>query len=124
MLDELTAGKPDSDVERTEDDQLFCAGCGASVTRESLAVVRRDSHEHTVFNPMGQVFTIRCFGEAWSLLSPWAGRGDFTWFPGYQWRVAVCGACGRHIGWRYDLQSGSDRFYGLIRSALSGRKPG
>lgn len=118
MLDELTAGKPDSDVETAEDDQLFCAECGASVTRESLATVRRDSHQHTVFNPMGQVFTIRCFDDAWGLLSPHEGRSEFTWFPGFVWRVAICGACGTHIGWRYDVRAGADRFYGLIRSRL------
>lgn len=121
MLDEFTAGNPDSDVETAEDDQLFCAECGASVTRESLSTIRRDTHEHTVFNPMGHVFTIRCFADAWGLLSPRDGKQAFTWFPGYMWRIAVCGACGTHMGWRYDNQDGTDRFYGLIRAALSGK---
>lgn len=117
MLDEFTESNLDSDVDLSEDDRLFCVTCHAAVTRESLGVSRRDAHEHTVFNPMGQVFVIRCFKEAWGLISPRDGQTEFSWFPGFVWRVALCGSCGVQLGWRYDAPSG--RFYGLIAKELT-----
>lgn len=117
MLDEFTASNPETDVDLSEDDRLFCATCHGAVTRESLAIECRDAHEHTVFNPMGQVFVIRCFAEAWGIISPRDGHTEFSWFPGFQWRVALCGGCGVQLGWRYDRST--ERFYGLIAKELT-----
>jgi len=30
-----------------------------------------------------------------------AASDDFTWFAGFAWRVALCRACGEHLGWSY-----------------------
>jgi hypothetical protein len=42
---------------------------------------------------------------------------EFTWFPGYGWRLALCAKCNTHLGWEF---RGRDEhgFLGLILSAL------
>jgi hypothetical protein len=82
------------------------------------------SHRHVFANPYGFVFEIGCFSDAPGA----AGRGPvataFSWFAGTAWQAAVCAACGRHLGWRYD-RGDSHFFFGLIldrlRSFFSGR---
>ena len=121
VLESEIQGKPSSDVNDSlsDDDRLFCAACGHAVTRTTHAVARRGTHEHTVFNPMGRLFTIRCFSEAagatvWGDPTP-----EFTWFPGFAWQYALCRGCAEHIGWVYT--NTDDAFFGLIKQALSSR---
>jgi hypothetical protein len=40
---------------------------------------------------------------------------EFSWFSGYRWRVALCGRCLGHLGWRFEQ---GDSFYGLILDRL------
>lgn len=45
---------------------------------------------------------------------------QYSWFPGYAWTIAVCSACGEHLGWRFTSSTKSPAaFYGLVRSAIS-----
>lgn len=90
------------------------------MTRERWRVSRRDAHEHTVFNPAGQVFTIFCFTEAPGALLYGSASSDFTWFPGYRWTVALCGSCRVHVGWHFD---GGDVFFALIKSRITEKRP-
>lgn len=44
---------------------------------------------------------------------------EFTWFPGYAWRIALCDNCSRHIGWSYksiESDTKPKRFFGLSRA--------
>jgi len=107
--------KPKTGTERQQDDTLFCAACRAPVTRERFAVSERGDHEHTVFNPMGKVFKIRCFSDAPGAEIIGKGTEEFTWFPGCAWQLAICDACSAHLGWAY---SGNSRFFGLIKQAI------
>jgi hypothetical protein len=114
MLDTEQSDKNDLQ-ETAGDDRLFCAQCHATLTRQRFAIERRDAHQHTVFNPAGHVFTLLCFVHA-----PGAGMlgkpsTQFSWFPDYSWRIALCIECGTHIGWEF---TGADTFYGLIKPAL------
>jgi len=120
MLDSVAAPELRTDVDTENDDEIFCAACGQSMTRHRWGVSRRDAHEHTVFNPAGQLFTILCFAAAPGAALFGEPSSDFTWFPGYRWTVSLCRGCGIHIGWRFE---GQDIFFGLIKSHLTTRKP-
>eukprot|EP00941_MAST-03F_sp_MAST-3F-sp1_P005501 g5501.t1 len=44
-----------------------------------------------------------------------------SWFPGYAWTIAVCGVCGKHMGWRFNATRKKLQprlFFGLSRGAL------
>lgn len=120
MVDSDVTEKPETDVDLTEDDRLFCTDCGAPVTRRRFAEQRRGDHEHTVFNPAGRVFTIRCFADAPGATPVGGSTDEFSWFPGYAWRIAVCHECAAHLGWTFE---GMDAFFGLIKDALSENPP-
>lgn len=47
-----------------------------------------------------------------------------TWFPGYRWRLAICGRCGAHLGWHYEAVSGDMRpleFWGILVASIVSR---
>ena len=119
MLDSATAPEIQTDATVDNDDEIFCATCGQSMTRHRWAIGRRDAHEHTVFNPAGKLFTILCFAEAPGATPHGDPSSDFTWFAGYLWTVASCRGCGVHIGWRFE---GNDIFFGLIKARLTAHK--
>jgi len=75
-------------------------------------------HEHVVFNPAGLVFRILCFKEAPGAVAEGAASGEFTWFNGWDWRIARCCGCALHLGWRYESSKDPPIFFGLIQSAL------
>lgn len=46
---------------------------------------------------------------------------QYSWFPGYSWRIAYCNICSRHKGWKFtavrkDLKP--EFFYGLSRNGV------
>jgi hypothetical protein len=90
------------------------------MTRGRWRIAERDAHEHTVFNPAGQLFTILCFKEAPGAATWGDASSDFTWFPGYRWTVATCRGCAIHMGWRFE---GASVFFALIKPRLTTTKP-
>lgn len=104
-----------------EETVYYCAQCGAEVTRARWEQAVEGGHEHTVFNPAGQVFRIVCFQEAPGVQAVGPASRHFTWFRGFVWRIGVCRACAAHLGWRYEAE-GKPFFFGLIRSTLSTRR--
>lgn len=96
-------------------DRILCAACGETITRARHAISRRDAHRHTVFNPMGQLFEIRCFAVA-DCINADPPYTEFSWFPGYSWQMAHCSGCGAQVGWYY--RAPGDAFYGLIANRL------
>lgn len=75
------------------------------------------AHAHTFANPHGFVFRIVCFAQAPGAPCVGARSTEFSWFAGMAWTVAVCGGCGRLMGWRF---AGSERsFFGLIANHLA-----
>ncbi|XP_052744823.1 protein cereblon isoform X2 [Bicyclus anynana] len=53
-----------------------------------------------------------------------APSAEYSWFPGYEWTVAVCAMCHAHVGWRFEACRRNLRpqqFYGLCRNAVHPR---
>jgi hypothetical protein len=90
----------------------FCLhGITSSVERISLS----GAHRHTFANPHGIVFEIGCFRNAPGCIARGPVTSEFSWFAGYGWRLALCGGCQSHLGWRFQ---GGESFFGLILSHL------
>lgn len=100
-----------------ESSRLVCAVCRLMITAPSWRVAVAGSHRHVFANPQGHVFEIGCFAAAPGCAAVGSPTSDFSWFPGTLWHVAVCVACGLHLGWRYS-QSDGGTFYGLILDRL------
>jgi hypothetical protein len=108
----------DSAARQKEQEGVFCRRCLHLVTRPEYRIKVNDRHRHTFANPQGIVYTILCFEQADGCVS--AGlppSSDFTWFPGFAWRVGVCRFCRSHLGWQF-VTDGSRRFFGLIEDRL------
>jgi hypothetical protein len=70
-------------------------------------------------NPNGLVWEVLTVRRARGLVAAGRPTAAFSWFAGTAWRVALCGRCGRHLGWRYDpLASEGTTFWGLILAHL------
>lgn len=124
-------------------------GASSSIpTHPSAAHSSVDSSATTTYpvqtfkNPGGHIFDLLCMRDspndgginAQSFVQHPRSFAEATWFKGYSWSIIGCGKCGKHVGWRYDLQqiptaslstSTSDSennplpsFYGLIVSEL------
>jgi hypothetical protein len=96
---------------------LCCAACGHGVTDEGHRVSVHGQSEYRFMNPGGFVFDLVCFGRAPGCRERGSPTAEFTWFPGYTWRYAVCGGCDLHLGWLFEGGSWS-QFYGLIANRL------
>ena len=75
------------------------------------------SHRHVFANPGGQIFEICCFSSAPGCIAVGSATAHFPWFSDTQWQIAVCAACGLHLGWRYTTHGGGC-FFGLICNRL------
>jgi hypothetical protein len=101
-----------------EDDRFIrCGQCLTAIAREEDEISMGGAHRHTFANPNGIVFEIGCFRSAGGCKYAGAPTGEFTWFPGWDWRIAVCGKCLSHLGWLY-VSPGKDSFAGLIVDRL------
>lgn len=103
-----------SEPEKDEADRggIFCRRCGWRITEESSRITVNGLHHHTFFNPAGLLFELGCFRYAPGCLVHGEASGDFSWFAGYLWRVALCGQCSAHLGWRFENQQST--FFSLI----------
>jgi len=115
-------GLPASDAgarHETRPRHLLCKACLHRITSDAARVEVRGKHLHVFCNPHGLVFEIGCFAEApgCALFGP--PTHEFTWFPGYNWQVALCLDCRAHLGWRY-VAGHTGAFHGLILDRLLG----
>jgi len=92
--------------------RLFCVRCRHTITHRSQQIAMNGAHAHCFTNPHGLQFHIGCYRDAPGCIAIGAVTTEFTWFPGYAWRIADCGKCGVHLGWLFT--SSADGFYGLI----------
>lgn len=104
--------------ERSGGVAYYCARCGAFMTRAALAIRMEGGHEFQVVNPTGFLFHIRCFKDAPGAVAVGSATRDHTWFPGYDWRVALCSTCNSHVGWMYEGSGSPAVFFGLISPML------
>ena len=119
MLDNPPDSGTDIGSQLDDDDEIVCAACEGTITRTRWAISRNGDHEHTVFNPAGQIFRVVCFKEAPGTQAVGVPTDEFTWFKGHTWQLALCRTCNTHIGWQ---DSGGDIFFGLIKPKLSTRR--
>ena len=47
-------------------------------------------HAHAFFNPAGIAYELRCFRTAPGISAEGAPTGEFSWFPGCRWQIALC----------------------------------
>jgi hypothetical protein len=109
--DELTA-----ELSEQLDDTIRCRRCQHGVTAGRFATEVAGGHAHTFRNPAGWSFRIGCFVDAPGAAIAGQPTTTHTWFPGYAWRFAHCGACSTHLGWWF--VGGSDVFAGLVLARL------
>ena len=118
---ETSGDRPDTDEEVREKPvkdrgAILCKTCGQFITHERDRFTVQGSHLHTFANPHGLVFEIGCFQTAPGCAYGGALSAEFTWFAGYQWKVAVCTGCLTHLGWLF--VSTATQFNGLILERL------
>jgi len=127
MLQVTPGSSADTDLREKEDDAIYCAACGHLVTRTRWAFDINGGHEHMFFNPAGIVFRVLCFREAPGAAETGDASDQFTWFKGYDWRLAICNGCGDQLGWRFEGASENDSepaiFFALIKGKLTSMKP-
>ncbi|MDH3638433.1 MAG: cereblon family protein [Gammaproteobacteria bacterium] len=97
---------------------LLCVRCLAPVTSETDRIRVNGTHTHAVVNPHDIRFEIACFRTAHGCRSTGAPTSEFTWFPGFRWRIALCARCTAHLGWSYSDGSPNAEFFGLILDRL------
>ena len=95
---------------------IRCAFCQKTVTDESQSISVNGARQHLLTNPHGLVFEIGCFKICVGAVPASPPSLEFTWFPGYSWRIAVCRHCQFHIGWQFVGEK--SQFYGLILDHL------
>ncbi len=99
-----------------EDLHILCSVCGHIITRPSEAITIRGARHHVFANPYGLVFETACFKRAKGCVVTGRPSDEFTWFPGHQWQIALCGSCLNHLGWWFS--SGRNAFFCLIIDQL------
>ena len=104
-----------------EEDEAFaravcCIACGHVITHGAEEVSINGAHRHVFANPYGIVFETVCYKWARGCVVTGLPSDEFTWFPGYRWQIALCGACFNHLGWRFI--SSTDAFFCLICDQL------
>ena len=111
--EEMSAARESAQSER----RIVCAACGASITSASRRIAAHGSHEHRFMNPAGVLFHIGCFDQAIGCVIVGPASLEYAWFPGFAWRLALCGQCGLQLGWHFrnDAREG---FFGLILDRL------
>lgn len=95
---------------------FLCKACGHIITYEEDRVSLQGAHRHTFANPHGLVFEIGLFQTAPGCTYEGPLTAEFSWFAGFQWKIALCSRCLIHLGWLF--VSSTNRVNGLILSRL------
>jgi hypothetical protein len=117
MLKRLLTAHQQAPAEQPEK-RLCCKICGQMITRDQDRIKKGGAHTHTFTNLYGIRFAIGCFKTVAGCEEKGRKTDEFTWFPGFAWRIAYCTGCKEHLGWGFHSQ-GDDIFYGLILNRLS-----
>jgi hypothetical protein len=109
--------RPEPAEETKTDSAIRCVACGFVVTTERHRIAVQGSHEHRFMNPGGFLYHIGCFAEAVGCVTVGPASPEYPWFPGFLWRLALCGGCGVQLGWDFRDQKNA-AFFGLILDRL------
>ncbi len=107
------AATADAEADTGSGSAVLCRACRHRLTRKGLGTRAAGAHEHAYLNPAGIVYRFACYADAPGAHALGASSREWSWFPGHAWRVAICGGCAVHVGWRFQADAGGG-FYGLI----------
>ena len=102
---------------RQGEPHYLCALCAHPITNARDETRRKGLHLHCYMNPAGFVYRIACFGAAPGTAQIGEPTDQHSWFPGFTWRICLCGNCREHLGWSFAAEDG-DGFFGLIVDRL------
>ena len=110
--------KPASDRDSTDrdGDDLVCTVCAHRITASAYRIERSGAHEHTFVNQAGFLHHIGCCAAAPGCIHIGDTRQEFTWFPGWNWQIALCARCRAHLGWIF--RCAGEQFHALIVTAI------
>ena len=115
---ETTIAEKEAEEKSPEEEaHILCGQCHQAITSPDERMTMQGSHRHTFANPHGLVFDIGCFRNVKGCGYAGTATDEFTWFPGYSWRVCFCVMCLTHLGWIFSSKGG-DIFHGLILDRL------
>lgn len=108
-------------LEKSEN--FCCAACNNVICHKSDVFPMSSSGPQQSFvNSGGFVHDTLTVKTARGLIQEYGWSKEFSWFPGYSWRMAHCDHCNRHIGWCYkrlitDVKP--KKFFGLSRANVT-----
>jgi hypothetical protein len=108
--------KKQAEIFPKKEKRLFCAACRHPITHQDERIPVQGGHEHRFTNPHDITYHIGCYREAAGCSAVGETTAEFTWFPGYAWRIALCANCHTHLGWRF--QTAGEYFHALILNRL------
>ena len=111
-----TKDKTDEEIS-DNGEHIRCRQCHLIITRKTEQIEVNGAHHHVCTNPHGVVFEIGCFKTAEGCSPVGPSSNEWSWFPGFSWKVAVCRRCLIHLGWLF-ASPAPNRFYGFILNRL------
>ena len=105
----------DVSIKEQPNKKLYCHNCKHPVTDLDQAISINESHTHTFTNPAGYTYTVNCFQLAPGCIALGDSSSEYSWFSGYEWRIAICELCHEQLGW---LFTNGTAFYALIEDRL------
>ena len=101
---------------------IICRLCSNAVTTPFHKIMVNSNFTHAFANPHGLIFEIGCFSSAEGCGPASESSSEFTWFPGYSWKIGACTQCSAHLGWIFfsdrNIPDQIMRFNGLILNQL------
>jgi hypothetical protein len=111
-------GAEDAESVTEEEKWIRCAACGARLAPERARLEVNGGHEHSFMNPSGLRFVVACYSVAPGCVPEGERSTVWTWFPGRAWQIALCKACGVHVGWSFHGDDASP-FHALARDRIA-----
>ncbi|MCP4160478.1 MAG: hypothetical protein GY760_10420 [Deltaproteobacteria bacterium] len=111
-----TTVQTEDDTEQEEKRIIACKNCNHQISTVSEKTTVDDIHIHAFANPHGLLFEIGIYRTADGCALEGPFSDEFTWFPGYSWKIAICENCLVHMGWYFGSQSSS--FFGIIADRI------
>lgn len=100
-----------------------CSACNGVIgSKSDVFSMSRTGPQSSFVNPGGFIHDTITLRKADGLIQAYNWSSQFTWFPGYAWRMAHCARCNHHIGWCYksmQAETKPRRFFGLSRVNVS-----
>ncbi|KAK9843691.1 hypothetical protein WJX81_002577 [Elliptochloris bilobata] len=102
---------------------LRCVTCSAQIAKQDDVVEVSDEGAGALFvNNHGSLYDLLTLRVAYGVSLRGEATEEYTWFPGYSWRLAYCRGCSAHLGWLFravDLRRSPHHFWGFKRQAFT-----